>query len=345
MTMIAYKYKLIEPNIVDEIRKDAQAAEANGYLTESQMAVIHQQKWFRIFVPHALGGLELALPEAVRLEEEIARVDGSVGWTVTLCGGASLFVGFLQPSMRKEITEVKNLCIAGSGMDTGTARVASNGYYVSGTWPYATGAKYADYFTANCIVEGTGEVKSFVLRKNEVQVQNTWNLFGMKATASHAFSVKSLRIPFERSFVISASNATLTDALYRYPFLQLAECTLAVNILGMTSRFFELAEEILTLKKHSRGLKALENFADSLDEARTRFYDALDRSWHKHHDNSATSIDFEEVSRVSKELAHLARNQANEMFPYCGLTAARIDQPISRVWRDLNTAGQHSLLL
>jgi alkylation response protein AidB-like acyl-CoA dehydrogenase len=191
--MRRYPYNLIDERIVTALRNDAGISETNGFLSEAQMSVVHEQQWLKIFVPRAFGGLELSLPEAVRLEEEIAHVDGSIGWTVTLCGGASLFVGFLQPGMRKEITDVTNLCIAGSGMDTGTARVASNGYYVSGSWPYATGAHYADYFTANCVVEGTGEVKSFIFRRNEVQVQNTWNLFGMKATASHTFSVKSLR--------------------------------------------------------------------------------------------------------------------------------------------------------
>src|SRR5690606_14253902 len=81
--------------VVKQLRGFSNRAEADGVLTPEQLAIIYDRRWFKLFVPRRLGGLELSLPEAVRLEEELAWIDGSLGWTVTLCAGANLFVGYV----------------------------------------------------------------------------------------------------------------------------------------------------------------------------------------------------------------------------------------------------------
>ncbi|MFA9217817.1 MAG: hypothetical protein ACEQSK_12030, partial [Sphingomonadaceae bacterium] len=39
------------------------------------------------------------------------------------------------------------------------------------------------------------------------------------------------------------------------------------------------------------------------------------------------------------------RAAVDELYPYCGLHAAREDSAFNRVWRDFHTASQHALLL
>ena len=40
-------------------------------------------------MPKENGGLGMSMPEGLRMEETLAWTDGSTGWTVTLCAGAS----------------------------------------------------------------------------------------------------------------------------------------------------------------------------------------------------------------------------------------------------------------
>ncbi|MEJ0030208.1 MAG: hypothetical protein WDO15_07490 [Bacteroidota bacterium] len=94
----------------------------------------------------------------------------------------------------------------------------------------------------------------------------------------------------------------------RYPFLQLAETTLAVNLSGMALRFIELS-----------GIKT-----NPLDSYRKNFFE---------HPGSETS----------HALVKASRDIVNEIYPSLGLSAADKSTEINRVWRNFHTAAQHSL--
>ena len=85
-----------------QLKEEAPLAEKTGRLTDKQLEIIYARKWFNLFVPKNLGGLELDLIEGLKTEEEIARIDGSLGWTITLCAGANAFAGYLAPEPAAE---------------------------------------------------------------------------------------------------------------------------------------------------------------------------------------------------------------------------------------------------
>ena len=58
---------------------------------------------YRMLVPPRLGGAGATLPEHVAMVRELARVDGSVGWTVMLGSSAPLIFGNLAPEAYDEI--------------------------------------------------------------------------------------------------------------------------------------------------------------------------------------------------------------------------------------------------
>lgn len=346
---------VLYPELIDLIRKDSLQAEESGQLTPAQLDLIFNEKWFHLFVPKEFGGLALTLPQAVRLEENIAYADGSVGWVVTLCAGAAMFVGYFSKALSKEVFAESNVCLAGSGQVNGTAKKTDNGFLVTGFWPYASGSPHANYFTANCTMEGTGQVQSFILKKDEVTLHPNWKYIGLNATAGYSFSVKDVVVPANRTFIIDPAHATLTDPVYRYPFLQLAETTIAANISGMCLHFFSLAKQQLTQKQitHARsgrvrnkGLELIASGEAEIELLKQNFYNALDASWSLHLSDNKTDLTILNlVSETSLKLAKETRNLVNQLYPYCGLHAARTDTIINQIWRDINTASQHTLLL
>src|SRR5690606_36957711 len=227
--------------LVEQLRGNAGRAESIGKLTPEQLAMVYDRRWFKLFVPRSLGGLELSLPESVRLEEELARIDGSLGWTVTLCAGANLFVGYLDRLVVAPIFADPYVCLGGSGQATGRAAAEGDGFRVSGRWRYATGTPHLTHFTANCTLEKEGQdlldatgkplVRSFFFPRSDVRIVDDWNAFGLKATASHSFAVDDLRVSPSQAFSITPEAVTWDDPIYRYPFLPFAETTLAVNTL------------------------------------------------------------------------------------------------------------------
>ncbi|MEO5911696.1 MAG: acyl-CoA dehydrogenase [Pelobium sp.] len=345
--------------------ESASKAENIGQLPEEWLSLIFKNKWFKLFVQKDLNGLGLTLPEVLRKEEELAEMDGSLGWTITLCAGASWFVGFLNQDLAKEIFTDPKVCLAGSGFVGGEANLVNGEYHINGSWTYASGALHATHFTANCKMLADGKavldelgnqlVKAFILKKEEVKILDGWSYMGMIATGSHSFKVDDIKVPFNRSFEIEPEKAILKNPVYQYPFLQLAETTLAVNVLGITKHFLKLVDDCFWIRNENRNYSEEHlNFYKTLfDEnaqyilnAKKEFYDCFDQSWKELTENGEITIStLNKVSNNSRHLAIACRKASAALHPYAGLEAAKKHTEINRVWRDMNTVSQHALLI
>ncbi|MVN20098.1 acyl-CoA dehydrogenase family protein [Mucilaginibacter arboris] len=362
---ISHPSTLLQPEWIEIIRSGAAKAEETGLLQPKQLELIYQQQWFKLLVPQVYSGTEKPLPEMVRLEESLAWAEGSVGWVITLCSGAGWFGGFMSVKTASAIFKGENVCLAGSGAFNGTATKTNDGFIISGKWKYASGAQHATHFTANCLIKEAREtvlnengdplILSFIINAKDVTLIPAWKYMGMMGTGSDAFEVKDLFVPAARSFKIDPDSAVIERPLYRYPFLQLAEATLAANLSGMAIRFMDLAEVIFQEKIGQNKLSStqksvLRNTFKTLEAAfnqiRQAFYQAVDQSWVLllSDEKSMVKEALQEVSKTSRQLAKTARETVDELYPYCGLLAASPDTEINRVWRDLHTASQHSLL-
>ncbi|MBN3519844.1 acyl-CoA dehydrogenase [Algoriphagus lutimaris] len=340
-------------------------AEKLGSLPDEWLELIYQEKWFKMFVPVELGGLAYSFPEALQIEERLARLDGSLGWTITLCAGAGWFVGFMNEQLRNSVFPASNLCLAGSGFVGGKADFVNGEYEISGSWTYASGALHATNFTANCEIlengkplmdeEGNPLVKAFLLEKNEVEILDGWNYMGMIATGSHAFKAEKIKVPAYRAFEIKPDKTTLKDSIYKFPFLQFAEATLAVNVLGVSQHLIDLIEESFWKRHYYRKYdqkhlsyfqKILEKKKKKLDKFRNEFYEEVDKSWDElgiHGKISKKNL--KSLSKSARKLSHKCREYHAVLYPFSGLEAAKTHTELNRVWRDFNTVSQHALLI
>lgn len=356
---------LLKPEWVKTIRTEAFAAEEAGMLQAGQLELIYEQQWFKMLVPKAYGGLELDLPAQIRLEEALSWADGSLGWVVTLCAGACWFGGFINADASQEIFINPKACLAGSGASTGTADRVDGGYILNGHWKYASGVKHATHFTTNCIIREDGEtvlnpdgtplVLSFVVDAAMANLVPAWKYVGMMGTGSHAFTLENVRVPANRSFKIIPEATVVDTPLYRYPFLQLAEATLAANMSGMALHFVDLCGPIFEQKldesrrmNETNKIVLMDDYQEvknNLQTLRNQFYDAVDASWYAGLEEQTIPVDaLNSVSHTSRLLARAARESVDLLYPYCGLQAAAPDTEINQVWRDLHTASQHALL-
>lgn len=342
---------------IPPIRTGAAAAEAAGFLVPEQQALIHQQGWLKMLAPRLSGGTEMPLPQVVRLEEEIAEADGSVGWVVTLCAGAGWFAGFLPPDTAREIISTPKVCLAGSGAPTGFADKEGEGYRITGRWDIASGAPMATHFTLNAVLrengqplagpEGTPQIRAFVVPAAQVVVEPTWRSFGMKGSASHSYRIEGAWVPGSHAFTIDPAAATAPGTLYRFPFMLLAWVTLAANLSGMGRHFLQLAHEIVAARRQppASAQDALAQAAMALEGARERMYALLDQAWAQA-DGEEGRVDEAldaQLRQASRALVLAARKAVGEIYPYCGLRAAQENSDINRVWRDFHTASQHAL--
>jgi alkylation response protein AidB-like acyl-CoA dehydrogenase len=362
---ISHPSTLLQPDWVEIIRSESAEAERTGLLQPKQLELIYEQQWFKLLVPEVYSGTEKPLPEMVRLEESFAWADGSFGWVITLCSGAGWFGGFMPIKTAQEVFKNPKVCLAGSGASNGTATKSGESFIINGKWKYASGAQHATHFTENCMIkeaqetvlneDGNPMIVPFIIDAKDVTLISAWKYTGMMGTGSDAFEINNVLVPAENSFKIDSEFTVVDAPLYHYPFLQLAEATLVANLSGMAIRFMDLAKVIFQGKlgqdKLSPQQKSIlsatfKRLAVNFNQVRQAFYHAVDQSWELLLSDKKSVVKevLQEVSKTSRQLAKTSRETVDELYPYCGLIAASPDTEINRVWRDLHTASQHSLL-
>ena len=160
---------------------------------------------FRMLVPRSHGGAELALPAQMRVIEELARADGSVGWTVMIGGEAPVLLGKLPGETFDAIYAAgPDVILAGTIKPSGVATPVDGGFRVTGQWSFASGCQHADWFVAHCIVDDGRQppIRMMVLPPADVEIKDTWTVSGLCGTGSHDFVVNDALVPAERSFVL-----------------------------------------------------------------------------------------------------------------------------------------------
>lgn len=348
---------------IARIRASAGPAEQARELTRDTLSLFFEQGWFRMLAPRAAGGLQWGLPKALRLEEAVAYADGSAGWVLTLCSGAGWFGGFMDPDFAASVFSHPQALLAGSGAATGEAeRLPGGEYRINGRWNYASGTPHATHFTANCVLTENGIplldeynqplIRPFAFLRKEVTPLQTWRTVGLIASASHSFEVKDVVVPGDRTFLLEPDAVRVDDPLYRYPFLPFAEATLAVNLSGMAVHFLEEGEDFFRQKKTRAGITILTHLGDAfdrqvqqLDEARQQLFRSVDESWEACRQDRFSDAHSAAIHDHSLGLASAARTLVDTLYPYGGLTAADPSHVLNRIWRDLHTASQHSLLM
>lgn len=344
------------------LRKLCKEAEQKGTFAQRLLKIIYREKWFKLFLPEDYQGLDLSLPEALRYEEQLAYIDGSLGWTVTLCAGANLFAGYIHSKKAAAIFSSPKVCFGGSGAVGGVAVKVRDGYLVNGRWRYATGAPHLTHFTANCTIEENGKpvlnndgspvIRSFFFDKKDVKIYQDWNTMGLIATAGHSFSATDLRVPADRSFIIDPAHSVLSQAIYQYPFMPLAEATIAVNTLGMTRHFMDRSREIVEKRQSktgsaagARALASINTEKQKINRLAEQLYQWTQTSWQELQSQKRLSKkSIKSIADISRKLVATCRTSVTHVYPYCGLAATSASSDINRIFRDLFTASQHGLL-
>lgn len=308
---------------------------------------IADNNFWSIWVPKSYKGLELSLTEGLKKLQYLAKIDGSLGWTVTLCSGANYFIGNLKPEIANEIflKSENTVCFGGSGGVFGTAEQQGDTFIISGEWHYATGAPYLTHFTLNAKItvdntpilndDGTPLIYSFVIPKEAVQIIENWDTMGLKATATYSFKVNAYLTSSNNAFVYNTSY--LSHPIFKTPFSVFADLTLWVNYLGMAEHYLKDASAFLE-DKQTKSLTStlsktnlqLFEFAKQIEVLTTK-----NEQINKDYIDKIHLTAIRSVKAISKEIINI--------HPLLGVKASKEQHPINRVFRDYFTATQHHI--
>jgi indole-3-acetate monooxygenase len=196
---------------------------------------------FQMMLPRSHGGDEVDLVTAARVLEELARADGSTGWTVGIGSAGWLDLCHLPRASFDALYGAGPIVSAGVITPMGTATPVDGGYAVTGRWGFASGCEHADVLYGNCIDTREAEIASqgpppmrvAVLPPEDVAIEDTWTVSGLCGTGSHHIAVDDVVVPADRTYALMTSEPCVDTALTHIPLPSPFAVLLASVALGI----------------------------------------------------------------------------------------------------------------
>ena len=350
--------------VADEIRRIAPQAEAIRRLPDELIDHLKEAGLFSIYTPREFGGLDLPLPEALHVVDEVARHDGSTGWIVALGVANMLFTSALPEASAARVLGGGPVLIAGAPAFGVRARRVDGGYRLTGRWSYNSGAPNADWIAAPApIFDGDAprmgpfgpEMVMYFVPSSDVEIIDTWYVTGLRASGTQDLYVEDLFVRDEMTggFSMPAGPHALRQSpITRLPFLSLFGVIQAPPVcLGLARRVIEEFKTIALGKQDmfgarlsekvqaQTGLARAEGFVGS---ARTYWYAAVEAAWNAAVRGGELSLEERARLRIASLVAvEQSLAAADLLYRLAGTSSIFQSAPLERCWRDIHTAAQH----
>jgi alkylation response protein AidB-like acyl-CoA dehydrogenase len=351
------------PALAAEFSSRARETERLGRLPADLVTEAKGAGVYTMFLPAGLGGLEVEPATFVEVVEELSRADASAGWC-TVIGNATSFFAWLDPAVAADLLAGQaDICAAGSFSPIGRFTPTGSGRFrLAGNWKFMSGCRHADWVflgghvmdgDSPRIVDGRPDWRLTVLRADQVEIIEDWDVAGLCGTGSHSLTVPpGLEVPEEHTFVPFFDPAPHGGPLWRWPFFTLVGSLLVGHPLGVARRALDEFTAFARTKTRSGAAGTIANEDDAqialtqaegdLQSARSFAYDTIGALW-----ETARRGDIPDVDQRARFLLatlqsmRAATNAVTTAYTRAGASAVYADHPLQRCFRDLHVATQH----
>lgn len=187
------------------LRKAGPEQDANRRISDDVFRELTDAGFWDMASPRRWGGLGTSATCMARVGAELGKGDPSVGWVYTVLHGTT-WVASLGPDELQEAIfgDGVHPTICGAVSPPGEAREVDGGYIVNGKWAYCSGSRHAMWGQFGCnIKKADGSVEpggNAYIPMEEIEIEDSWYMVGMKGTGSETCVAKDIFIPKERFF-------------------------------------------------------------------------------------------------------------------------------------------------
>jgi len=343
----------LSSDVIALIADRAAAADQSGHLDPEVVAALAATGINRLLLPVELGGCAVSPRRTVEVVEQLAAADGSTAWAAAIGFGTSLFAGYLPPDGAAEVFADPDRSNASMFAPTAEASDAPDGTVrLTGRWPFTSNCEQAAWIGLAARFPGEPAPRLVFLPRSEVTIHPTWDVAGLRATASHDTSVTDIVV--DRRHTCSFADQPWPDGpLWRLPLFVVLVPPLAAVSLGIArGALDEVNRQAVNRRAQMRG-SLLDDpvgmgdlgAADALLRgARAGLLTTADECW-------ARAELGEPVDRALQARAFLAAQHCSDVAVDVCATAHRLGggaaayrtSPLLWALRDVQTARQHAM--
>lgn len=319
---------------------------------------------FRMLVPSVYGGLEVHPKVFAETLKWISVGDGAAGWNAMIGSTTGMLSASLAEQYAQEIYEQHpDVLTVGVTAPLGKAEDLGDHYRVTGRWPFGSGSENADWICGGCFVFEGGEqvigphgpeTRLMMFKAEDVAIEDTWNVSGLRGTGSHHFSVSDVVVPRGRSILLG-SRAKIHTPLYQFPMLGLLALGVASVSLGIGFAALEAFKELAGVKKPTGSNRKLvdrqmvqsevaKSVAD-LESSEAYMHKVIDDAWQVATDGERLSLEHKAALRLAAVNAtHKSVAAVDRLYQLGGGTSIYAESPLQKCFRDIHVTTQHIMV-
>ena len=331
-----------------EIARDsAVESERNRRVSPELLEVLRSEGVGSAAVPSVAGGRHIDPPALLDLIETVSIGDGSAGWVTMIYATSSVAGHYLDPRGLIEVfADGPGSLTSGVLAPRGTAKRVEGGYIVAGTWPFASGCIDASWVSVGAMVDESTRL-SFFLPRNEVAIVDTWDVMGLRATASHDVTVDNRFVPDSRVFDLSGPSRT-QEAIARIPVFGLLAAGIGAVSLGIARAAIDETADLAGAKIPTGSKRRLidrPTVQEAIARAETMIAAARCYLLALAQPGPSVSIEARARLRMAATFAvSMSREAVDLMYTVAGGSSLYARSPLQRHFRDIHAATQHMMV-
>jgi alkylation response protein AidB-like acyl-CoA dehydrogenase len=349
--------------LATEIIDRADESEALATMPIDLVGQLRAAGIFRTLQPRSLGGFEMAPIELIEMIEELARADGSAGWTAAIGAGAPAFTAWLEPSVATQLFG-SNADFTAATVFAPTGRAAPDGngrFTVGGRWPFASGCRHAEWLLTGVIVfdgdaprtrAGRPDWRLAFFPHTSAEIVDNWHVLGLRATGSNDIVASAVTVAEEHTISPFFESARQDGPLWRLPFFTLVGLALVGVPLGIARRALDEFADLATGKVRAGTFAPIAQQPESqvvfaraeaeLRSARAFVLNEAGALWTSACEGDTPTLEQRARFQLAAQQAMwAARRAVDAAFHLAGSSAVHDSHPLQRCFRDVHTACQH----
>ena len=356
----------IDASLLERVRKIGPVLRANvaegdrlRRLPQASMDALTGSGLLTMLTPKSMGGLEVDPVSYTTLIEEAVRFDPAAAWTLT---NPLLWMFFCSRLPEKGAAELlgddPRAMFAASITPPMKAEPVEGGFRITGDGRFASNCHHARWIASVCqIADDSTQENQMIwayISQEDVQILDTWDVLGMRATGSDDIRVDGAFVPAYRVFPFTPEvhlGPKFQGPLYRFSFIGIVTAALTPVMLGIARTAIDEAAALAQGKTATGGSSPLWmspsvqsqiGQAEAIHRAaRALLYQTLDDVWQ-------WVLSGQEVTTAQRADLLLAATNASEssvrvverMHTLAGTSGIYSGNPIERCFRDIQVARQ-----
>ncbi len=230
--------------LLPSLRERAQEAEDLRRIPDSSIKALQESGFFKLLQPAQWGGYEADPVTFYTAVRTIASACGSTGWVSGIIGVHNWHLALFDQQAQEDVwSEDADVRISSSYAPMGAGEVVDGGYKVNGAWAWSSGSEHATWVVVGGPVIKDGrpvDFGSFLIPRSEYEIDDVWNVVGLRGTGSNTIVVKDVFVPRHRFLSFKTMNDLASPGLerntapvYKMPWGTIHPTTISTPIVGM----------------------------------------------------------------------------------------------------------------